>query len=265
MISKGITEPSNFKLGSVQISKICKGLVTLWENWKSWSASGRNPSSGYSDYSLNYTYTYSVPSNVKVKSIGLTAYCQKVNEENLVNAIIKVYYNGAWHKVSEGGASGDASYTSWTNSNDYKITQIQFIAGGLTLPKALSWSISGIQTGEYAKKTFNVDRDNQSYTYTFDKVIKPLHIKGSGKIDQKDWLNKDCFVKIEINYEKSGWVEVFYKSAWLYADDVLEWSVDKDLTVNEGATAYRFTKESRSSSGGHNQTIYFTEWLEKGK
>ena len=34
MICKGITEPSNFKLGSVQISKICKGLVTLWENWR---------------------------------------------------------------------------------------------------------------------------------------------------------------------------------------------------------------------------------------
>lgn len=34
MICKGITELSNFKLGSVQLSKICKGLVTLWENWK---------------------------------------------------------------------------------------------------------------------------------------------------------------------------------------------------------------------------------------
>lgn len=34
MICKGNTEPSNFKLGSVQISKIYKGLDVIWENWK---------------------------------------------------------------------------------------------------------------------------------------------------------------------------------------------------------------------------------------
>lgn len=34
MIIKGNAEPSNFKLGSVQLSKICKGLDVLWENWK---------------------------------------------------------------------------------------------------------------------------------------------------------------------------------------------------------------------------------------
>lgn len=138
---------SNAKFGNTQLGKICLGDTVLWENWKPWNASGRSPSSGYSDYALNYTYTYSVPSNVKVKSISLTAYCRKVNEENLVNAIIKVYYNGAWHQVSEGGAAGYESYTSWANSNDYQITKIQFIASGLTLPKALSWSVSGLQKG----------------------------------------------------------------------------------------------------------------------
>lgn len=141
------TEIENVLYNGTQLDKVTYNDTTVWENWKSWSASGRNPSSGYSDYSLEYTYTYSVPSNVKVKSISLTAYCRKVNEENLVNAIIKVYYNGAWHKVSEGGAAGYESSTSWANSNDYKITQIQFIAGGLTLPKALSWSVSGLQKG----------------------------------------------------------------------------------------------------------------------
>lgn len=34
MICKGNAEPSNFKLGSVQLSKICKGIVSLWENWQ---------------------------------------------------------------------------------------------------------------------------------------------------------------------------------------------------------------------------------------
>ena len=141
------TNIENVLYNGTQLDKVIYNGTTVWENWKSWSASGRNPSSGYSDYALNYTYTYSVPSNVKVKSISLTAYCRKVNEENLVNAIIKVYYNGAWHQVAEGGAAGDASYTSWVNSNDYKIAQIQFVAGGLTLPKALSWSVSGLQKG----------------------------------------------------------------------------------------------------------------------
>lgn len=141
------TEVSSVTLNGTVLDKVTVNGTTVWENWKSWSASGRNPSSGYSDYALNYTYTYTVPSNVKVKSIGLTGYCQKVNEENLVNAIIKIYYNGAWHQVAEGGAKGYESYASWTNSNDYQITQIQFIAGGLTLPKALSWSVSGLQKG----------------------------------------------------------------------------------------------------------------------
>lgn len=154
MICKGNAEPSNFKLGSVQISKICKGLVTLWED--------------------------------------------------LV-----------------------------------------------------------FKSGEIAKKTFNLTRDVQTYTYTFDYPIKPKHIKGSGTIDQKDWLDKDCFVKLEINYVKSGWVTVYHEAKWMYADDVWNWSTDKELTINELATQWRLSKHSRESSGGHNHTVYITEWYEK--
>lgn len=52
MICKGNAEPSNFKLGSLQISKICKGLVTLWENWKETTGALTSTSKSWGPYAI---------------------------------------------------------------------------------------------------------------------------------------------------------------------------------------------------------------------
>lgn len=127
-----------------------------------------------------------------------------------------------------------------------------------------SWKLTQAVT---AKNTFNLDRDNQTYTYTFSEPIIPKRIQGSGRLSQMDWATghgeNQAFVRIEIKYAYSGWQTVYFAQKYIEKDGTWDWSADTICSRNEEALAYRITKDSRDSSGGHNHTIYISEYYAK--
>ena len=104
MICKGITEPSNFKLGSVQISKICKGIVTLWENWK-YSVFEYAYPQVFEQFLYSPVYDFGCKTAVKISLTGTQGYADNVN-----NATFQLLYsddNVNWTRVQMKSQAGD--------------------------------------------------------------------------------------------------------------------------------------------------------------
>ena len=142
MICKGNAEPSNFKLGSLQISKICKGLVSLWENWKPYSTSGSKTAG-----SGTLSYTFDIPSNIRVTSVTST-YTGRSSSAGTPNGTAWITCNGT--QVARKNENGYASVT-YTPSEPLTSGTIICYANGQGMGWSdsvkLSWSIVGEQKG----------------------------------------------------------------------------------------------------------------------
>ena len=157
MISKGVTELSNFKLGSVQLSKICKGLVILWENFSVPFEETKNATST-SHYSCSVAWDTDDLSNMKVTKV--------------------VVY------TSTRGLSGDGyttiDVTTKGGTRIYKDKYNYYYSSGMTE--------EGVN---YTMKGEDLPSSKARIAITFDKPVALTSAKGWCGSDVGQWREKD--------------------------------------------------------------------------
>ena len=134
---------SNCKVGSNQVSRIVFNGKTIWENWKSWSAS--NSGSWDSYPSSPKDVGISTGSNIRVQYIY--AYAEKTYIEGEYGSVsINAYYNGSWHTLASSGSGHTACDCKW--SGDLVCSQIVASYGFQVCPSVqVKISASGLKKG----------------------------------------------------------------------------------------------------------------------
>lgn len=124
MICKGNAEPSNFKLGSVQISKICKGLVSLWENLVAGYSSAniyKNTGSGTTGGNT-YSWTRDIGVEVKPTSVSFSS------TNNRGTTCYWTFYgstnNSTWVQLATASNSGGTSKVNISTSTFYRYYKV---------------------------------------------------------------------------------------------------------------------------------------------
>lgn len=188
MIFKGSTEPSNFKLGSSQLSKICKGSIALWENWKlktgslytmtsnttpspfvasgtqstsfskygsPWQAFDGNDSNGYgADLYDNGSYVeaiikFNLSKSIKIKKLYYSFYC-KSSGTNTRQIWLQI--NGNWVSVMNVKVSGASSGTIDIGSGQYANSVVTGIRARCTSLPSRDTYIKEIKVTEWLEK-----------------------------------------------------------------------------------------------------------------
>lgn len=124
------------------------------------------------------------------------------------------------------------------------------------------WENWVFKTGTYLTQIINIDRYDDYHTYSFAGDVKPIKMTMSGSVEQLDF-NGDIKWYLDIYYESTGWVNVYYSVYTANAGD--SFSFNKTATISdigEKATQWRYKCSMRNISNDH--TIKLTEWYQKG-
>lgn len=124
----GNIEINNAKLGENQIQKVMHGLETIWENWKAFTTTILNPTSGSfndSGFVSGQCAIYEIPENTKITSVDCEAsvYVHGDNASASLYATIEVSNDkSSWVQVAktdQKAVSGKGNSLTHTVSYDF--------------------------------------------------------------------------------------------------------------------------------------------------
>lgn len=135
------TDIKGVSYNGTSIDKVIYNDVVVWEAWKPWSTSFRNPSSGWISWSPSQAYEYKIPDNVKVTYAWLRSATDGENTGTWVG--IDGWDGSRWVeivRVPQKNWDQECS-ASWPDGCPY--TNLKFLMGGRSLKRYHNIKMNG--------------------------------------------------------------------------------------------------------------------------